>query len=96
VEKSLGRLWADEEKAGKQSVEQIVDQTVEYRTVAAECGAGVEWSVEAATRGARGRNRVWSRWTEQTVEQVDGADCGTSGLSRLWKRWTEQTVEQGD
>ncbi len=47
---------------------------------------------------------MWSRWTEKTVEQVDGAECGqvagaesgAGGLSRLWNRWIEQTVEQVD
>jgi hypothetical protein len=77
------------EQTREQSVEQIeeptVDQTVEHRTVAAECGAGVEWSVEAAKCGAGRRNRG--------VEQVDEADCGAGGLSKLWNRWTEQTVE---
>ncbi len=64
------------EPTGDKSVEQIVDQTVEHRTVAAECGAGVEWSVEAAKCGAGVRNRVWSRWREHSVEQVEGTQCG--------------------
>ncbi len=34
----MEQLWADVEPTGEQSAEQIVDQTVEHRTVAAECG----------------------------------------------------------
>jgi hypothetical protein len=39
---------------------------------------------------------VWSRLTEQSLEQVDGADCGTGRRSRVRSRQTEQSAEQAE